>query len=48
MTESWWNAHVFEFVLTAALIGVCAVWWLLASLGAAWAERKQKRKDGLL
>lgn len=48
MIESWWDAHTFEFVLWGLLIGGCWFIWLLVSLGDAWRERKQKRKDGLL
>lgn len=48
MMQAWWDAHLFEFVVAAgagALIGVVLV---IEALSDIRAERKQRRKDGLL
>lgn len=48
MIESWWAANELEVVLWGIALGLLAVGWIVVSLGEAFKERKQKRKDGLL
>lgn len=48
MIESWWHAHALELVLWAALVALLWFIWLGESICAAWRERKQKKRDGIL
>jgi F0F1-type ATP synthase membrane subunit b/b' len=48
MIKSWWDAHELEVLIGAVLLMLIAMTWLWFALGAAYRERKQKKKDGLL
>lgn len=48
MIESWWDAHALEVVVWGLVVGFLWFVSLLVSLGEAWRERKQKKRDGLL